>query len=365
MAATRHHALGTLAELVGGTVAPADRERAVAGVAPLAEAGPDELAFLTHPRYRAQLAGTQAGAVLALPGTPVPAGAALLAHPEPYRALATLLNALYPDPPVAPGVHAAAWVDPGATVEDGAAVGPGAVVQAGAHVAAGAEIGAGAVIGAGVRIGVGSRVGEGAVVTGGAQVGADCRIGPGAVVGSAGFGYAPGDEGLARIPQAGTVVLEDGVDIGANTTVDRATLGATRLGAGSKLDNLVQVGHNVVIGRGAVIVAQAGIAGSTRLGDGVQVGGQVGIVGHLAIGDGARIGAGSGVGGDVPAGADYSGAPAFEHARWRRAVTALKGLPELVRRVRALEREVARLRGEQAAGAAGPGGEDEEEGRRR
>lgn len=344
MASPRPHTLGPLADLVGADVLAADRHRPVRGIATLADAGPDDLSFLTHPRYRDQLAATRAGAVLAVPGTAVPGSVALVAHPEPYAALATLMTVVHPEPAMEPGVHPAAWVDPGAGVEPTAAVGPGAVVQADARVGAGAMIGAGAVIGEGVVIGARSHVGERAVVIAGTRVGADCRLGPGAVVGSAGFGYAPTAEGLARIPQAGIVILEDGVDIGANTTVDRATLGATRLGAGAKLDNLVQIGHNVVVGRGAVIVAQSGIAGSTRLGDGVQVGGQVGIVGHLLIGAGARIGAGSGVGGDIPAGVDYSGAPAFEHARWRRSVAAFKRLPDLLRRVRELEREVASLR---------------------
>jgi UDP-3-O-[3-hydroxymyristoyl] glucosamine N-acyltransferase len=142
----------------------------------------------------------------------------------------------------------------------------------------------------------------------------------------------------------GVVVLEDEVEVGANTTVDRATLGQTRIAEGSKLDNLVQVGHNVVIGRGTVIAAQSGISGSSRLGAGVQIGGQTGVVGHLEIGDGARIGAGSGVAGDVPAGATRSGMPVFDHGGWRRSVAAFPRLPDLLKRVRALERQIAQLK---------------------
>jgi len=337
------HDLGTLADLVGAAV-QGDRARSIRGLAPLDQASPDELSFLANPRYRPQLEATRAGAVLAPPDTPVPAGTALLAHGDPYGAFATLMGLFYPEPEPAPGVHPTAWVDDDAAVDPAAEVGPGAAVLAGARIDSGAIVGANAVVGEGVWIGPETRVAAGAVLVAGTRVGARCRIGPGAVVGSPGFGYAPTRDGWVAIPQVGVVVLEDGVEIGAGCTLDRATLGETRLGAGSKLDNQVQIGHNVVVGAGTVIVAQSGIAGSTRVGEGVQIGGQVGLIGHLTIGDGVRIGAGSGVRGDVPAGATVSGAPAFDHAGWRRSVTAFPRLPDLLKRVRTLEAELEELK---------------------
>jgi len=334
--------LGALADLVGGRV-HGDRSLRIRGLAPLETATPHELSFLSHPRYRPLLATSTAGAVVAPAGTEIPNGV-LLEHTEPYAAFARLMNHFHPDPPHIPGVHPTAYVDPGAEVHDTATIGAGAVVMAGARVLAVADVGANAVVGSDVAVGKGTRIAPGATVLAGTQLGARCRIGPGAVVGSAGFGYAPTSEGWVRIPQTGVVILEDEVEVGANTTVDRATLGETRIAAGSKLDNLVQVGHNVVIGRGTVIAAQSGISGSSRLGEQVQIGGQTGVVGHLTIGDGARIGAGSGVASDVPPGATRSGMPVFDHAGWRRSVAAFPRLPDLLKRVRELERQVSELK---------------------
>ena len=336
--------VGALADLVGGEVR-GDRSLEIRGLAPLETAGPDEISFLAHPRYRSLLAASRAGAVIAPPGTEVPC-AVLVEHEAPYLAFAALMRHLHPDPEAVPGVHPAATVDPAAQVDPSASVSAGAVVQAGAVVGEGVYVGPAAVVGEGVILEERTRVEAGAILVAGTRCGARCRIGPGAVVGSAGFGYAPTADGWQAIPQVGVVVLEDDVEIGANTTVDRATLGTTWLGRGVKLDNLVHVGHNVTLGKGTVIVAQSGVSGSTTVGEGVQIGGQVGLVGHLEIGDGARIGAGSGVRKDIPAGQTQSGAPAFDHARWRRSVSAFPQLPDLVKRVRALEREVARLRGD-------------------
>jgi UDP-3-O-[3-hydroxymyristoyl] glucosamine N-acyltransferase len=336
--------VGALADRVGGQVR-GDRSLEIRGLAPLETAGPDEISFLAHPRYRPLLARSRAGAVIAPPGTEL-AGPVLVEHEAPYLAFAALMRHLHPDPEVVPGAHPAAAVDPTAQVAPSAGISAGAVIQADAVVGERVFVGPGAVVGEGVVLEERTRVEAGAVLVAGTRCGARCRIGPGAVVGSAGFGYAPTADGWEAIPQVGVVVLEDDVEIGANTTVDRATLGTTRLGRGVKLDNLVHVGHNVTLGKGTVIVAQSGVSGSTEVGEGVQIGGQVGLVGHLRIGDGARIGAGSGVRKDIPAGETQSGAPAFDHARWRRSVTAFPQLPDLLKRVRALEREVARLRGD-------------------
>ena len=335
--------LGDLADLVGATV-HGDRSLPIRGLAPLETAGPDELSFLAHPRYHRLLSTSRAGAVLAPAGTDVLCGV-LVEHPDPYRAFATLMTHMYPDATAERGVHPDASVDPAARVHPDASVGPCAVVMADAVVDFGAEIGPGAVVGEGVRIGRESRLAAGALVLSRTQVGCRCRVGPGSVVGSAGFGYAPGPDGWEPIPQVGCVILEDDVEIGANTTVDRATLGETVIGQGVKVDNLVQIGHNVVVGRGSVVVAQAGIAGSTRIGERAQIGAQAGIVGHLRFGDDVRLAARAGVHTDIPDGGTRSGAPAVEHTQWLKYVAVLPRLPALLKRVRALEREVEELKG--------------------
>ena len=313
-------------------------------MAPLETAGKEDLSFLTHPRHKHLLASTRAGAVLASPTTAVPDGCTLVAVEDAFAAHATLMRLFYPEPAVVPGIHESAWVDAGASVHPSASVGPGATVLAGACVEAGAEIGPAVVVGEQVHVGEGTRIAAGAVVIEGTILGARCRIGPGAVIGGAGFGYEPTPEGWLAIPQVGRVVFEDEVEVGANTAVDRATLGETRIESGCKFDNLVQIGHNVRVGRGTVIVAQVGVAGSTRIGRLVQIGGQAGLMGHLEIGDKARIGARAAVQRSVPAGETWSGAPAFDHARWRRSVKAIPQLPDLLKRVRLLEAEIAELK---------------------
>lgn len=221
-------------------------------------------------------------------------------------------------------------------------VGPGALIGPGAVVEDGAALGAGVIVEPEAWIGAGAELASGAIVGWGCVIGARSRLGRGAIVGSEGFGFVAGERGARRIPHLGIVVIEEDVEVGAGSTVDRATLGETRIGAGSKLDNLVHVAHNVRIGRGAMIAAQSGIAGSAVLGDGVQLGGQVGVVGHLKIGSGARFSAQSGVTGDVPAGETWAGTPAMPISTWRRVVTAWRHLPEVLRRLRAWEGEGGR-----------------------
>lgn len=297
--------LADLARAHGGRVEGPDR--IVTGVAPLAEAGPDELAPFTHPRLRGALAASRAGALLAIPSLArTAAGRSLWVHPEPALALACILADRAGRG--RPGVHPRAIVDPSAQVAPTACIEAGAVVGAEAVVGDETTVGANAVIGAGVRLG--RRV----------------RVGPGAVVGADGFGYARDGDRLVRIPHQGTVEVEDDVEIGANATIARATLGATRLRRGSKIDCLVHLGHNVEVGPDAVLAAQAGVAGSSTLAAGVQVGGQAGVADHCAVGAGARLAAKAGVIGDVPAGATVGGYPAIDHRRWLREQATLARL---------------------------------------
>lgn len=333
-------ALGDVARLVGGVLeGPADaRVRRVAG---LEEAQPDELTFLANRRYRPALATTRAGAVLVAPDVECPERLARIRIADPYAALVKILILFDPGPPAIDGVHPTALVAPGAQLGDGVGLGP--------HVV----IGAGAVLGARTRVGPGSVIGERAVIGEDCYlyprvvVGRDCVLGnrvmihPGAVLGADGFGYAAVDGAYRKVPQLGIVLVEDDVEIGANACIDRATFGATRIGRGTKIDNLVQVAHNVAIGEYSALAAQAGIAGSTHLGRGVRLGGQAGLNGHLRIGDGATIGGMAGVIGDVAAGQTVAGYPARPHREWLRAEAQLHRLPELLRRLRDFERRTA------------------------
>jgi UDP-3-O-[3-hydroxymyristoyl] glucosamine N-acyltransferase len=308
------------------------------GVAPLSEAGPEHLSFLANRRYHRDLVASRAGAVLLDPDTPAE-GRCAIRVPDPYAAFARAMALFHPPREVCPGVHPSAVVEAGASVE-------GAEVRALAYVGPGAHIGAGTLLDPGAHVGAGAVVGRdchlmaNAVVCDGCVLGDRVVLNPGAVVGAEGFGFAPTAEGHRKIPQAGRAVVEDDVEIGANSCVDRAALGETRLGRGSKLDNLVQIGHAAQVGEHALMVAYAAVAGSARLGRFATLAARALVLGHLRVGDGVRVGAGSMVTHDLPDGAEVSGWPAFEHRAWRRAALALRELPEALRRLRRLERRM-------------------------
>ena len=312
------------------------------GIAPLDRADAADLSFLAHPRYLPYLPATRAGALLiaASLAERVPPAVPCIVVDDVHRALAALLPALYPQPSVAPGVHPTAVLGRGVVLGVAVTVGPYAVIEAGA------EIGERARIGAHCAIGAGSRVEEDVVLHphvtlyAGTRVGARSIIHAGARLGVDGFGYANVDGRARKIPQVGGCVIGEDVEIGANTTIDRGSIGATEIGAGVKIDNLVHIAHNVRIGEGSIIVAQVGVAGSTVIGRGVTLAGQAGLAGHIEIGDGTTIGAQAGVFGDVPAGVLYSGYPARPHRESLRAQASLARLPKLVERLRALERAV-------------------------
>jgi UDP-3-O-[3-hydroxymyristoyl] glucosamine N-acyltransferase len=320
--------LSELAALGGGELADAaDGDRLVRGVAALETAGPDDVSFLDNKAYLDAFERTMAGACVVSPRHAARArpGVALLLSAKPYRTFALIAQAFHPPPAVAAGVHRAACVAPDARLGEGVEVGPHAVIGGGAEIGEGASIGPNAVVGPGVRIGPGSRLHACVVVTH-ALVGARVTLHAGVKIGQDGFGFAPDPTGHVKAPQLGRVLIGDDCEIGANTTIDRGHLHDTVIGEGVWIDNLVQIGHNVRVGRGSILVAQSGISGSTKLGDFVALGGQAGITGHLTIGAGAQIAAQSGVMADVPPGAVVCGSPAAPIKEFFRQVATLKRL---------------------------------------
>jgi len=328
----------SLAEIAGvtGATLAGPGELVFRGFAPLAEAGPDEMSFVAGPRNAAAARASRAGALI-VSSAEQAAGRPALIHPNPTAAFAAALEHVHPEAPVAPGRAATAVVSAEARVGAGASIGPGAVIDRGAVLGEGCLLEANAFVGEGARLGSGVRLGVGAVVAAGCRVGNRCRIAAGAVVGADGFGYVWDGSAHRRIPQIGIVVLEDDVDVGANACIDRAALTETRIGRGTKIDNLVQIGHNVVVGEHSIICGQTGIAGSAKIGSGVTLAGQVGVADRMVVGDGATVSAQAGVMREVHPGAVVSGMPAEPHADFLRREAAADRLPELFDRVRALE----------------------------
>lgn len=318
---------------ISGASLPAgvDAARRVEGAAALETAGPSDLAYMDNPKYAEALAATKAGLCLVSSrfADRVPAGTVALICPAPYHAFAKILARFFPaalrpesvfaSQGVAPGafVHATAVLEPGVTVDPGAVIGPGAEIGAGTVVASHA------VIGPQVRIGRNCSIGAGSTIQS-ALIGNRVIIHPGARIGQDGFGFAMSPKGHMKVPQIGRVIIQDDVEIGANTTIDRGASRDTVIGEGTKIDNLVQIGHNCVIGRHCVICAQTGLAGSSTLEDFVVLGGQVGLAGHMTVGAGAQIAAQSGVAGDVPRGSRYGGSPAQPALAWAREIALLK-----------------------------------------
>ncbi|WP_041247437.1 UDP-3-O-(3-hydroxymyristoyl)glucosamine N-acyltransferase [Komagataeibacter medellinensis] len=328
---TRHGPFGLeeLAQRSGAELRPAaDGATATSsfdGIAPLQSAMREQVSFLDNRRYLPLLAGTGAGAVIVAPAfaDKVPPHAAALVSRTPYQAWARIAAAFYPPPPVNPGIHPSAVIGAGCEIDPTAAIGAFAVLGDGVRVGAGVDIGTHVSIGPGVQIGARCRIGAHVAISH-ALLGERVTLLPGARIGQDGFGFAVTPEGFESVPQLGLVVLEDGVEIGANSTVDRGSMRDTVIGAGSRLDNLVQIGHNARLGRCCIVVSQAGISGSTELGDFVTVAAQAGLIGHIKIGTKARIGAQCGVMSDVEAGADVIGSPAMPFREFFRNVAFLR-----------------------------------------
>ncbi|HUO57657.1 MAG TPA: UDP-3-O-(3-hydroxymyristoyl)glucosamine N-acyltransferase [bacterium] len=337
------YTLENLAREIGATV-KGDGSLTVKGVAPLDSAGEGDLAFLTNPRYAKQAASTKATAVLcesSLQDNPKP----LLLSRNPYAALAKVIALFHPAVAHVSGVQKGAWVDPQASVDPAASVLPGAVVAAGARIGSRTVLYPGAYVGEKAVVGTDCLLYPNVVVRENCVLGDRVILQPGAIVGSDGFGFAREGESYRKIPQVGNVVLEDDVELGANTCVDRAVLGTTRIGKGTKLDNLIQVGHNVTIGKHTVMAALSGISGSTQVGSGVVMGGQVGLAGHLKIGDGVTLATRTGVMEDIPDKGVYWGSPSTEMATEMKNVAAYRQLPELLKRIRNLEKALEKLTG--------------------
>ena len=317
--------LATIAAAAGG-YAP-ESTRMFSGVAPLRSAGPNDVSFLDNRRYVVALDETAAGAVIVTADLcdRVPAGSIPIVTTAVSEGWARVAALFHPRTPVRPGIHPTATVEAGAIVDPTAEIGAYVLIETRSEIGANCRIGAHASVGAGVTIGRDAWIGTHVSISH-AHLGCRVTLFPGVRIGQEGFGFATTKTGFLTIPQLGRVMIGDDVEIGANSTVDRGSTGDTVIGAGTRLDNLVQIGHNVRLGRCCVIVAQAGIAGSTVLEDFVQVGGQAAITGHLRIGSGARIAGQSGVIGDVAPGATLMGTPAQPRKAFFRQVATLKRL---------------------------------------
>ena len=315
-----------------------DPDVVVTGVAPLDRAGPQHLTFLANARYAPLFADCDAGVALVAPDladTPGRSGARVVVG-NPHDAMLSLLASLYPEPEHVPGVHPTAVIGRGARIGERVAVGPYVVIGEGAEIGAEVRLDAHVVVGAGVSVGDGCRIYPGVTMYSGTLLGPRVRVHAGARLGSDGFGYVFRDGRHDKIPHVGRCVVEADVEIGANTTIDRGSIDDTVIGAGTKIDNLVHVAHNVRIGRLCLVMAQVGIAGSVRVEDGVILAGQVGISGHHTIGTGARLAAQAGVFGDIPAGETWSGYPARPHRDALRAQAALFKLSGMMRQLERL-----------------------------
>ena len=334
--------LAELAALTGGTVeGPAGL--AVNGIASVEEAVEGQMTFITDPKFADKLGGSRASAVLIAPGLDAH-GKPAIRVPKPSSALVVLLGRFAPvPPPPERNVDASAWIHPTAKVSPGAIIGPNAVIDAGAEVGEGTVVGALTYIGWKTRIGKGCRIYPLVSVGERITIGNGVIIHSGAVLGGDGFGFAPGPAGVTKIPQIGTVIIEDDVEIGANSTIDRAMADATIIRKGAKLDDQVHIAHNCIIGEQALVAAQVGMAGTAKIGRGVMFGGQVGVGDHVNIGDGARIAGGSGVHKDVLPGVDMFGYPARPAREAMKSLADVMRIPKIMERMKLMEARIREL----------------------
>jgi UDP-3-O-[3-hydroxymyristoyl] glucosamine N-acyltransferase len=334
--------LGDLAAALGCQL-EGDARIDIARVAPIDTAGPGDITFLANSKYSSELQSTRASAVIVaadIDGAPC----AILRAGNPYLMFARATRLLNPEVRPAAGIHARAVVDPAAVLGPDVSIGPFAVIEAGARLGARTIVRAHSVIAAGATLGEDCEVHTRVTIRERVVIGARCIIQDGAVIGSDGFGFAHRDDGThEKIPQVADVIIEDDVEIGANTTIDRPAVGETRIGRGTKIDNLVQIAHGVLVGKNSLLAAQVGIAGSTVIGDGVMFGGQVGVTGHVRVGSGVKASAKTGVTGNVADDLFITGYPHMENLDWRKAYAVVRRLPELRRQLIDLQRRLAAI----------------------
>ncbi|PHQ24197.1 UDP-3-O-(3-hydroxymyristoyl)glucosamine N-acyltransferase [Marinobacter guineae] len=335
----RSYCLGEIASALGAELR-GDPDVRVSGLATLQAAGPGQISFLANPSYAKYLADTHASAVIASPATAKDAPTNVLLLDNPYLGYARLSHWFDPAPVASPGVHPTAVIDPSATLAEDACIGPNVVVEADAEIGAKAVIGAGSIIGARTRIGARTVIRPRVTLAHDVVVGQRCHILSGAVIGSDGFGFASEKGVWHRIAQLGRVVLGDDVEVGANTTIDRGALDDTVIGNGVKLDNLIQIAHNVCIGDHSAMAAMVGIAGSTRIGRHCVFGGASGVAGHLEIGDQVHLTGMTLVTGDIREPGVYSsGTSADTNRQWRKNAVRFRQLDTLARRIKELEKK--------------------------
>lgn len=337
---TQTTTLSFLAAHIGGVLRGDDRP--ITGVAGLREAEPGHVTFLANARYAADLARTRASGVVLAPSQ-ASSGIGRIEVDEPYYAFSRIVRWFHERPYRAGGIHAQAVLAPDAVVGAEPTIGPFVSVGRRARLGDRVTLSAGVAVGDDVTIGDDTLVYPNVTIRDDSIIGCRVILHSGVVIGGDGFGFATRNGRHEKILQVGRVVIEDDVELGANVCVDRAALGVTRIKRGTKVDNLVQIAHNVVVGEDCLLVAQAGISGSTELGRGVVLAGQVGVVGHLTIGDGAMVGAQSGVAADLAAGQIVSGSPAMPHQTWLRVQATLATLPQMRRTIKRLEARIAEL----------------------
>lgn len=328
--------LKDIAERIGARPDPADTDVEITGVAPIESAEPGTVTFLANPRYAPAARTTRASAIIVDEKFPSP-GKPLLRARNPQFAYARAAELFYQPPKYAPGIHVTAVIDSSARIGARASIGAYVVIEQGVDIGENCTLLPHVVIYRGAKIGKNFFAHSHVSIREFCEIGNNVLLHNGVVIGADGFGFAKDDEGnWHKIPQAGKVIIEDDVEIQANSCVDRASLGETRIGRNTKIDNLVQVGHNCVVGENSLLCAQVGLAGSTTIGKNVILAGQVGVAGHCTIGDGAVATAQSGVPNDIPAGAVFSGYPSIDNKQWLRSVAVFNRLPELARTVREL-----------------------------
>jgi UDP-3-O-[3-hydroxymyristoyl] glucosamine N-acyltransferase len=338
------HTVKELAALVGGEIS-GDETVAITGVSAIDNATAGSLAFIVQARYDSYLKETKAAAVLVRPDSPLVDGKTFIRVPNPYLAFVRIAREVFKMGELrTTGIHPTALVAPSAVIGRNVSLGAFCVIEEEAKIQQDTIIREHTTVGRNTKIGKHCQIGSKVTITHNLTIGNEVIIQAGSVIGSDGFGYVKDGDISYKIPHIGTVVLEDRVEIGANCTVDRATFGETRVKCGAKLDNLIHVAHNVEIGENTVIAAQTGVSGSTKIGKNVVIAGQVGFVGHIEIGDRTVFGAQAGVTKSIPEGLTVSGYPAKNHSQAKREEAALRRAPEMLKRIRKLEKRLAALK---------------------